>query len=342
MSHPSVGVVILNFNTKELLERFIPAVLATTYPNFELIVADNGSSDGSLELVREKFPGVTCLDLNINLGFAGGYNQALQELDHDYFVLLNSDVRVDPNWITPVIEVMERDQKIAAAQPKILDENKPDHFEYAGAAGGFMDALAYPFCRGRVFEVLEEDEGQYDSTREVFWASGAALFIRSEIWNSIGGLDTDYFAHMEEIDLCWRLKNKGFSIVAVPEARVWHLGGATLSKAKAKKTFLNFRNTLASMAKNMPASQFWLKLIPKLVLDGLAGVHFLLQGKPDHCWAIVRAHFNFYGTFGKWWKKRDTVKKGRMTGVYRGSLVFAHFIQKKKSYSKLESRINQS
>jgi len=341
MSKPSVAVVILNFNTAELLAKYLPFVLKSDYPNFEVIVADNGSSDGSGELVKRDFPDVRLISMDQNLGFAGGYNACLRELDHDYFVLLNSDVRVAPNWISPIIELLENDPRIAAAQPKILAENHPDHFEYAGASGGFIDNLAYPFCRGRLFDTLERDEGQYDSVKEIFWASGAALFIRRKQWEESGGLDTDFFAHMEEIDLCWRLKNLGYKIVAVPSAKVWHVGGATLSKGKSKKTFLNFRNTLACMAKNMPASQFWIKLIPKLFLDGLAGIRFLLQGKPNHCWAIMKAHFAFYANFRTWWNQRRKISPKPLSGVYRGNIVFAHFLQKKKTYQELESRISQ-
>lgn len=295
----SVGVVILNYNGKKWLEKFLPSVVATQYPNATIYVADNGSTDDSLSFLSENYPAVKTIVMDKNHGFAGGYNVALQEIENEeYFVLLNSDVAVSPNWIDPIIAAMEKDKSIGACQPKILNEQQPDHFEHAGAAGGWIDYLGYPFCRGRVFNVTEKDEGQYDDNAEIFWASGASLFIRAKLFKNIGGFDASFFAHMEEIDLCWRIKRAGYKIMAIPESVVYHVGGGTLDYGNPKKVFLNFRNSLVMILKNEKTSKlFWLLPI-RLLLDGAAGFLFLVEGKWKNIGAIIKAHWAFFGLIG--------------------------------------------
>lgn len=352
MSQAQVAVVILNYNGRDLLEQFLPSVLATQYENLKIYLADNGSSDDSLDFVKSTFPSIHCIEMPDNLGFAEGYNVALKQVDAPYYVLLNSDVSVSPNWLSPMVELMESDQQIAAVQPKILMHGHPESFEHAGAAGGFIDRLGYPFCRGRIFMQLEQDKGQYQDVREIFWASGAALLIRSSLYHDFEGLDGDYFAHMEEIDLCWRLKRAGFKIMVQPKAKVFHVGGGTLPPSNPRKTYLNFRNSLITLFKNAPFGRL-LWLIPlRLILDGLAGMRFLTEGKLREIGAILKAHFVFYGTLGRTISKRRKTRKRinsyshadptnrekteNMTGVYPGSIVWAFFMKGKKTFKDLD------
>ena len=340
MNQPSVSVVILNFNTRDLLEKLVPFALKTNYPNVEVIVADNGSTDGSAEFVRERFPDVKLIAFESNHGFAEGYNKALEQIDTDYWVLLNSDVEVDPNWLTPLVELMESNEKIGAVQPKIKDYKNRDYFEYAGASGGWIDKYAYPFCRGRIFNHLEKDEAQYNDAVQTFWASGAALMIRSVLYKTVGGLDGDFFAHMEEIDLCWRVQNAGYEIWVCPDSTVYHMGGGTLDAQSARKTFLNFRNNLALITKNMVASE-WIKVILiRLVLDGVAGVKFLVSGKPSFTAAIIKAHWTYFLKLPYWWRKRKNVPTQQplrsLSGVYNRSIVASHFIEKINTFDRLD------
>lgn len=336
---PKVAVVILNFNTADLLRKLIPSVVASTYDNMELVVADNNSSDDSIAAIQSfQDQGVKLLKLDENYGFAGGYNKALAQIEADYYVLLNSDVEVDKNWLEPMVQLAESNPDIAGIQPKILDYNKRTHFEYAGASGGFIDKWAYSFCRGRVFDECEEDKGQYNESMEVFWASGAALFMRANEYHEAGGLDADLFAHMEEIDLCWRLKNRGKQIWVCPESRVYHMGGGTLSKQSARKTFLNFRNNLALITKNVPRKQRARLLLLRLFLDGAAGVKFILGLEFSHCWAVVKAHWNFFFHYRKWSRKAADTKYPAFlshAGVLHKSIVKAYFLNGKKTYSDL-------
>jgi len=339
MNAPKVSVVILNYNTAGLIKQLIPFVMKTTYSNFELVVADNASTDNSVEVIKSfANQGVKYLQLDQNYGFAGGYNKALEQINSDYYILLNSDVEVDPEWIEPLVDLALSNPDITAVQPKILDYYNRDKYEYAGASGGFIDKWAYPFCRGRLFDTLEKDEGQYDDNKEIFWASGAALFIKSEDYHKAGGLDTDFFAHMEEIDLCWRLKNMGRQIWVCPESKVYHMGGGTLSKQNSRKTFLNFRNNLALITKNVPQKQRARLLLIRLVLDGVAGLKFLFSFQASHCLAIIRAHFNYYGSRKKWIEKSNySHNKAFLThiGVYKASLIRQYFLKKKTKYSEL-------
>lgn len=339
METPTVSIVILNFNTKELLERLLPFVLKTTFESYEVVVADNASTDGSLELVREKFPTVKCIKIDKNLGYAGGYNEALKLLTTPYWVLLNSDVEVTPDWLNPLMETIQSSEKVAAVQPKILSYNNRKQFEYAGASGGLIDKYGYPFCRGRLFDQLEMDEGQYDSKMEVFWATGAALLVRAEVYTKLQGLDADFFAHMEEIDLCWRMKNEGYQVWVNPASTVYHIGGGTLDAHSPRKVYLNFRNNLVLIIKNMPfARALWVVLV-RLILDGLAGVKFVLDGKPKATLMIVKAHWTFFARFGFYFKKRGNSPKispKSLPGFVNRSMVFQYFAKGVKHYSDIK------
>ena len=341
MSTPKVAVVIIHWNRKQLLEQFLPALVKTAYSNLQIVVADNNSDDDSVAFVQQHYPQVSIVRNDGNYGYAGGYNHALPHVHADYYVLLNNDIEVTDNWIAPVIEVMERDKTIAAAQPKMIDFYNRTKFEYAGAAGGYLDTLGYAFCRGRVFEVLEEDKNQYSTTEEVFWATGACMFVRADVYHKLGGFDEHFLAHMEEIDLCWRMQLAGHKLVVVPQAVVYHVGGGTLNKQSSQKTFLNFRNNLIMLTKNLPVSTL-LWLIPvRSTLDLMSSIFFLMNGFPKYSWAIHRAHAAYFFKFSKWWNLRNKqVKQVPLTqlrGVYKGSIVAQHFIKKVTSFTQLAS-----
>lgn len=335
INYPSVSVVILNWNGKRYLEKFLPSICASTYPNLSIVIGDNASSDDSLAFLKNNYPQVTIISNNQNYGFAGGYNEVLNQINSDYYILLNSDVEVEPDWIEPVIRLMESDPKIAAAQPKIRSYKKNEYFEYAGAAGGFIDTFGYPFCRGRIFHTLEPDEGQYNEATEIFWASGAALFIKTRIWTEIGGLDADFFAHMEEIDLCWRLKNKGYKIMYCPESIVYHVGGGTLEAENPYKTYLNFRNSLYTLQKNLPFFKASIMIFSRLWLDILPLLKYYLDGKPQNALAISKAHLHFLTNIFKTAKKSRAIKTAAFnsTGFYKGSVVWQYFVKKKLFFS---------
>ncbi len=339
MSNSRVAVVILNFNGKEFLEKFLPSVTKCSV-NHEIYVADNNSSDDSVTFLKSNYPSVQIIQNSNNSGFAQGYNDALKKVTAEYYVLLNSDVEVSESWIEHVITLMDSNPAIAACQPKILDFNNRTKFEYAGAAGGFIDKYGYPFCRGRVFNSLEEDTNQYNTITEVFWATGACMFVRSKAFWEVGGFDGDYFAHMEEIDLCWRLKNIGYKIYVEPKSVVYHVGGGTLNKLSSRKTFLNFRNNLTTLTKNHPSGFLFFKIIFRMKLDGIAAFKFLLDGQPKHFFAVIRAHFAFYSWLPKTLAKRKQAKqhpkfKFSMGKAYNGNMVLEHFIRKKNSFSEL-------
>jgi GT2 family glycosyltransferase len=341
MTYPSVAVVIIHWNKKALLEQFLPSVVASTYPNLKIVIADNASTDDSISYVKSFFPGVETLILDQNYGYAGGYNHALKQIDADYYVLLNNDVEVPKNWIEPIIEEMQKDEKIAAAQPKILQYKQKDYFEYAGAAGGYIDYLGYVFCRGRLFESMEKDEGQYNNNVPIFWASGACLFIRSKAFHQIGGFDEHFFAHMEEVDLCWRLHLADYQVWYFGSSHVYHLGGSTLQQGNPKKTYLNFRNSLQMLLKNSEVKTL-LWLIPvRSTLDLLSSIYFLMNANTKDSAAVHKAHADFFFKFGKWWKKRNSVLKVKpghhLNGVYKESVILEHFVKKKHAFSKLKS-----
>lgn len=327
-----IAVVILNWNGKALLEKFLPSVIRHS-TEAAIYVADNASTDDSVIFLKNNYPEVKLILNKENGGYAKGYNDALKTLDEDIYVLLNSDVEVTPGWLNPIIEVFKNDSEVAAAQPKILDFNRRDYFEYAGAAGGFIDKYAIPYCRGRIFKTLEKDEEQYDDTAEIFWASGACLFVRAVDFHKIGGFDEDYFAHQEEIDLCWRLKSSGKKILAVGSSKVYHVGGATLDAATSKKTFLNYRNSLFNLYKNR-RSKIFQTLFIRLSLDGLAGIYLLFQGKPSHTFAIIRAHFSFYGNLSKMKSKRSKYATSFKYFTIN-NVAYKYFIKNVKRYQRL-------
>lgn len=338
MIEPSVAVVILNWNGQALLEKFLPGVIQSQYNNLQLVVGDNASTDDSVAFVKANYPNIRLIVNDHNYGFADGYRKILEQVEADYYVLLNSDVEVPPNWIQPVIALMQSDANIAAAQPKIKWQKNKTDFEYAGAAGGFLDLHGYPFCRGRLFDTVESDHGQYNDTVEIFWASGAALFIKSKLWKEVGGLDPDFFAHMEEIDLCWRLKNLGYKIVYCPDAEVYHVGGGTLNANNPYKTYLNFRNNLIILQKNLPLGDAYFRIFIRMSIDFIAWLHFLLQGKTDFAFAVNRAHLHFIKALTANAKKRTgkQISFQKHTGQYPSSIVYDYFIRKIRFFSQLK------
>lgn len=283
-----LAIVILNYNGEEMLKRFIPTLLNCS-GDAEILVADNASDDNSVATMQRCHPEVRIIKLQKNWGFAEGYNRALKHVDAKYYLLLNSDVEVTEGWLDPLLSIMEADPSIAACQPKLLDYKRKTHFEYAGASGGFMDCYGYPYCRGRIFDTVEEDKGQYDTPCEIFWATGAALLVRSNCYWEVGGLDGRFFAHMEEIDFCWRLRARGHRIVCIPQSAVFHVGGATLSRSNPRKTFLNFRNNLLMLYKNLPAQRLRRVMMMRAFLDYVAAVKFLLSGDIKDFKAVVKA-----------------------------------------------------
>lgn len=337
MDFPKVAVVILNWNGKEYLKKFLPSVLASSYPNLEIILGDNASTDQSISFVEENFPTVRIIKNEKNLGFAGGYNQVLKQVEAEYFVLLNSDVEVSEGWIEPVIKMMQSDEMIAAAQPKILSYRDKTRFEYAGAAGGYIDRFGYVFCKGRLFDALEKDNGQYNQPSEIFWASGASFFIKNSIWQESGGLDADFFAHMEEIDLCWRLKNQGYKIMYCPDSEVYHVGGGTLSVESSFKTYLNFRNNLVMLQKNLPKGKATITIFIRFWLDLLSVFKFLLQGNAKNAMAVSKAHVYFFKNYNRNQQKKFRDASGfNTTGVYKGSVVWHFFGKGIKRFSELK------
>lgn len=336
--YPKVAVVILNWNGEYFLEKFLPSVYNSTYPNIEFIVGDNASTDNSVSFVQEYFPNIRIIENDQNYGFAGGYNKILSQVKADYFILLNSDVEVTPNWIEPVIDMMER-ENYAAAQPKILAFHDKLKFEHAGAAGGYIDKFGYPFCRGRIMHITEEDHGQYDQEQEIFWATGAALFVKAELWKETGGFDADFFAHMEEIDFCWRLKKMGHRIGYCPSSTVYHVGGGTLNTSNPKKTYLNFRNNLVMLQKNLP---FWSALCTifiRLWLDLLALIHFAVEGKFRDAWAISRAHQYFFLHFFKNARKRQKYSiQENKNAVYEKYIIWDFYVNKIHRFSDLPEK----
>ena len=337
---PSVAIVILNWNGRHFLEKFLPSVAASDYDNLSIIVADNASTDDSVSFLQSHYPAVKIIMNPANEGFAKGYNTALKQVSADYYLLLNSDVEVVEGWIKPVISLMERNRTIAACQPKILSYQEKHKFEYAGASGGWIDKFGYPFNRGRVFDFCETDEGQYDNIEEIFWATGAALFIRAAVFHQLGGFDDYFFAHQEEIDLCWRMKRAGYKIYVVPTSVVYHVGGGTLPKGNERKTFFNFRNNLLMLAKNLPFSEK-VKIIPfRICLDNIAGIQALMKGDWKSFRAVQKAHINFI----KWnlnHQSQDNLPKLKLkelTGVFYGSVVKKYFIEKKRTFSEILGR----
>ncbi len=303
----SIAIVILNWNGKELLERFLPSVVAHS-EGARIYVADNASSDDSVAFLNRAYPEIRILQNERNEGFAGGYNRALQQVEEDIYCLLNSDVEVSEGWLQPVLELLETTPDAGIVQPKIKDLMQRSYFEYAGAAGGFLDLFGYPFCRGRIFQTLEADTGQYDDVCEIFWATGACMFIRKNVFRDLQGFDADYFAHQEEVDLCWRAHNHGYKVYYTGASEVYHLGGSTLSNMNPRKTYLNFRNSLYSITKNLPRKKAFPIILCRLLLDAVAALRFVLQWKGRHAWAILRAHLSYYRHFRQTIRKRERTR----------------------------------
>lgn len=339
MQYPSVAVVILNYNGRHHLQQFLPSVLQSTYSNLRIIVADNASTDDSVSFLYQNFPSAEVITNDCNYGFAEGYNVALKKVQADYYVLLNSDVEVTPDWIAPVIELMETNVSIAAAQPKILAYQKKNYFEYAGAAGGWLDCLGYPFSRGRIFDTIEKDQAQYNTVQPIFWASGAAMFVRSTVFHAMGGFDTYFFAHQEEVDLCWRIQLAGYTIMACPSSVVYHVGGGTLPKG-GRKIYLNFRNNLIMLVKNLTVGEKIWMLPLRIVLDWLFACKALLSKDISSCKAVLKAHAGVMHWL-IFQRKNKVVKRKKLTflqGVYRGSVVMDYFIRNKKLFSEIVKR----
>ena len=334
----TVAIVILNYNGKNYLEQFLPT-LKKYSQGHQIIVADNQSTDDSLTFLTNHHQDIELITLSRNFGYSEGYNRALRQIEADYYILLNSDIEVTENWIEPVITLMDQNPQIAACQPKVLSYKQRDKFEYAGAAGGFVDILGYPFCRGRIFDVVENDQGQYNDSREIFWATGACLFVRASAYFKSGGLDTDYFAHMEEIDLCWRLKRMGFRIFYCGNSKVYHVGGGTLHKTNPFKTYLNFRNSLITLYKNSAFTQLLWKMPLRWMLDVVAAIRFLSQLSFRNFWAVARAHASFLLHIFRIEVKRKAVQKLGITirfkEMYNGSIVAAYFLKNVKIFSNL-------
>ena len=325
-----VAVVILNYNGAKLLKQFLPSVLQHS-TEATIFVADNNSTDDSIDVVKTHFPSVQIIQNQDNYGFAKGYNEALKNLNFDIYALVNSDVAVTENWLQPILEKFKNEPKTGIIQPKILDFKNKAYFEYAGAAGGYIDQYGYPFCRGRIFDTIEKDHLQYEEETEIFWASGACFFIRSEVYHTLQGFDDDFFAHQEEIDLCWRAINRGYQIQYTSKSTIYHVGGATLQQGNPKKTYLNFRNSLLMLVKNLPKSRLLPILFLRLCLDGLAGIQFLFKGKPMHTFAILKAHFSFYYLLPRFYKKREA----EQTKMYfkTKSIVYFYYIQKRTIFA---------
>ncbi|MDQ3072105.1 MAG: glycosyltransferase family 2 protein [Bacteroidota bacterium] len=338
-SRQKLAIVVLSYNGKSLLEKFLPPIIATCPDYGAVYVVDNASTDGTEEFIKSKFPSVSLVRLEVNKGFTNGYVESLPMIEAEYYALVSSDVEVSPGWVEPVIGLMDSDPETGICQPKIKSYNQKTHFEYSGAAGAFIDSFGYPFCRGRLFFTIEEDTGQYDDVREVFWCSGACMFIRADLYHEVGGFDNDYYAHMEDIDLSWRVKNYGYKVMVCPQSVVYHVGGHIISYGSPAKVFRNYKNGLIMMLKNMPASQVWWKIPFRISMDMVAGTRALVKGNPKELGAIFKAHLEFAKGLPQWVHKRKTAKKQLKApnheGIYPGSVVADYFLKGKRKFSDL-------
>lgn len=337
MSTPSVAIVILNWNGKKFLEEFLPSVLQSTYSNYSVVIADNGSADDSIDFLQKEYPRLRLILLKENHGFAKGYNLALRQVEADYYILLNSDVKVVPGWIEPLVALAEGNPQIAACQPKILSYTHPEYFEYAGACGGWLDHYGYPFARGRVFDLCESDEGQYDNAAPIFWASGAAMFVRANVFHEAGGFDDFFFAHQEEIDLCWRMQLMGYGIYSCPQSVVYHVGGGTLPRGNSLKTYLNFRNNHIMLYKNLSGIGKFFIIPFRMMLDSVSAFKSLFSGDGGYFVAVFSGHLSFI----KWFfvKQKQSIfpknRQGRLQGYWHGNMVWEHFVRGKKKFSQI-------
>jgi GT2 family glycosyltransferase len=333
--NPKFSIIIVTWNALDHLKRFLPDVAGTDHPSYEILIADNASSDGSAEWIAREYPDIRIATFDRNFGYCGGNNRGAARARGEILIFLNNDAKPDPDWLTP-LEKAFSDPQTGIVQPKIRSVDEPGHFEYAGAAGGFIDAMGYPFCRGRIFDTVEEDRGQYDRPSEIFWASGAALAIRRELFERAGGFDEDFEFHMEEIDLCWRCHKLGFKVMYEPQSVAWHLGGGSLPMGNPRKVFYNYRNNLTMMAKNLDRFPLF-RIFGRLVLDGVAGIRALLSGKPSDTLAIIRAHFSFYAHLPSTLKKRRQLKKEAqnqtpMHLVYSRWIIADYFLRGKRTF----------
>ncbi|MEI8279891.1 MAG: glycosyltransferase family 2 protein [Bacteroidota bacterium] len=340
VSEQDTAVVILSYNGRKWHELFLPLIVQEAGSGYDVVVVDNASTDDTLQYIQKNFPTVKTLQIAVNRGFANGYYEALKQISAQYYVLLSADFEVTHGWFPPLIHAMIHYEGLAACQPKIRYWKEREYFEYAGAAGGFMDKWGYLFCRGRIFNDLEKDTNQYDDDLEVFWASGGCLMVRADLYHEVGGLDADLYAHMEEVDLCWRLKNAGYKIGYIGKSTVYHVGGSVISYGSPQKLYYNFRNNLILLLKNERASKLiWLMPL-RLVLDGVAGLQMLLGGKWKQTLTIVKAHFHFYGKLGKWLQHRRDAQKivtyRNEEGIYPHSIVWNYFAKGKKTFPKLD------
>lgn len=335
-----IAVVILNWNGKGYLEKFLPFVVKhSSFRDTEVIVADNGSTDDSIAFILKHFPTVRVITLGKNYGFAWGYHKALEEIHSKYYVLLNSDVEVTPDWLIPLFNMMELHPKMGACMPKIVSYHHRDQFEYAGASGGYIDRFGYPFCRGRILSQIEKDHGQYDAFSEIFWASGACMFVRATAYEYAGGLDEAFFAHMEEIDLCWRMHRTGWKVSVVPASKIYHVGGGTLPNNNPSKLYLNYRNSLFMLIKNLPVFQLIPVVLIRMILDGFSAILYLIQGNPGFFFAVIRAHLAFQRRIPGLIKKRrelkGTIRTGKFKEIYPRSIVFDFFVCRKRKFDQL-------
>ncbi len=341
LAYSKVAIVILNWNGKHFLEKFLPKLIEySLHEDVKIYIADNGSTDGSISFLQQFYPQLVLIQYPENYGFTGGYNKALELIQAKYFIILNSDVEVTENWINPVIDFMDKRDDVAACQPKIRSYAQKDHFEYAGAAGGFIDKYGYPFCRGRILKEHEIDSAQYNELDEIFWATGACMFVRAESFKLVGGFDEDFFAHMEEIDLCWQFKNNGFKIFYVPNSTVFHVGGGTLPNDNPKKLFLNYRNNLYLLYKNLNRKQLFITLFKRMVLDGISAILYLLGFKFYLFLIVFKAHLKFYQMIPKLHKKRkkNLLMLNQFNEIYPRSIVFDYFVKKRHYFSDLNFR----
>lgn len=334
-----LSIVLLSYNSRNYLEQFLPKLIQFTPSEYEIVVVNNGSTDDTEDYLSNNFPAVRTIKIENNKGFTNGYVESLNQIDAKYYCLISSDIEVTQNWVKPVIELMEKDETIAACQPKIKSWHRRNEFEYAGACGGYIDKYGYLFCRGRLFYSVEEDKGQYNNNSEIFWASGACFFVRADLYHISGGLDDDFFAHMEEVDLCWRFRNMGYKIMCVPSSEVYHVGGSIISYGSASKTYRNYRNNLILLTKNLPLTELIWKLPYRMILDGIAFFHLLSTGEAKLAFTIIKSHFHFYGRFFHWISSRKKVRKlaikNSKNALYPGSIVWKYFINKIRKFSQL-------
>lgn len=334
-----VVIVLLSYNSRMYLEQFLPAVLRTDYPSFRLVIVDNASTDDTQAFLSEHYPDVDILKIDVNRGFTNGFVESLACIRAEYYALLTSDVELPSGWLKPLMEAMETDEKLGACQPKIKAFKERQYFEYAGACGGLIDAFGYPFCRGRIFDRVEQDKGQYEQEMDIFWASGAVFLVRSEAYHRSGGFDNDFYAHMEEIDMCWRMQRLGYKVRVIPASEVFHVGGSVILYGSTEKIFYNYRNNLIMLTKNLPAGRLWWLLPWRILLDIVSGLQALLCGRPADCGAMLKAHWHFWKDLGKWTRKRKDIRSHvpykELKGIYPKSIVWQFFIKSRKHYSDL-------